>query len=262
MNEALKNLKKNVIFALITLSVFIIAIATGAVLKAYYTKQSNLMVTEYLVEKYNTNAYDYKIKKHYSRKLVNNSSHSSNLFEFYYTNETWNIIYNDRSFQVQKIRDEFYDNYQLEDISKYATTYLKDNIDENIIGMEISTELLYDSTLPNLPTNTNKLITEDSTEALILNKNSDYLKTITIYYLTENSDYYRNSMGNGNENHKKLKKELQSKLLSKGAKIKINLVIFEKSIEFERFTVKKQKGVFYQSYGIDYEAIEKEKGYF
>ena len=69
-------------------------------------------------------------------------------------------------------------------------------------------------------------------------------------------------MGNGNENHKKLKNELQSKLLSKGAKIKINLVIFEKSIEFERFTVKKQKGVFYQSYGIDYEAIEKEKGYF
>lgn len=69
-------------------------------------------------------------------------------------------------------------------------------------------------------------------------------------------------MGNGNENHKKLKNELQSKLLSKGAKIKINLVIFEKSIEFERFTVKKQKGVFYQSYGINYETIRRENAYF
>lgn len=245
-----------------SLFIIISALLLGFVIHTIYVQAHRGEAVEYLVEKYNTSAHDYKIKKYYPRKLVNNSSHSSNMFEFYFTNETWNIIYNDRSFQVQKIGDKIYDNYQLEDISKYATTYLKENIDENIIGMEISTELLYDSTLPNLPTNTNKLITEDSTEALILNKNSDYLKTITIYYLTENSDYYRNSMGNGNENHKKLKNELQSKLLSKGAKIKINLVIFEKSIEFERFTVKKQKGVFYQSYGIDYEAIEKEKGYF
>lgn len=37
-------------------------------------------------------------------------------------------------------------------------------------------------------------------------------------------------------------------------------MIFEKEMEFERFTVKKQKGIFYQSYGIDYATIEKEKG--
>ena len=61
---------------------------------------------------------------------------------------------------MQKIGDKIYDNYQLEDISKYAAIYLKENIDKNILGMEISTELLYDSTLKNLPTNTNKLITE------------------------------------------------------------------------------------------------------
>lgn len=215
---------------------------------------------EYLVEKYNTSAQDYKIKKYYPRKLVNNSSHSSNLFEFYFTNETWNIIYNERSFQVQKIGDKIYDNYQLEDISKYAAIYLKENIDKNILGMEISTELLYDSTLKNLPTNTNKLITETSIEKLILNKDSDYSRTITIYYLTNNCDYYRNSAGNGNKNYKELKNELQSKLLSKNANVKINLVIFEKEMEFERFTVKKQKGIFYQSYGIDYATIEKEKG--
>lgn len=225
-----------------------------------YVQAHRAEAVEYLVEKYNTSAHDYKIKKYYPRKLVNNSLHSSNMFEFYFTNETWNIIYNDRSFQVQKIGDKIYDNYQLEDISKYAAIYLKENIDKNILGMEISTELLYDSTLKNLPTNTNKLITETSIEKLILNKDSDYLRTITIYYLTNNCDYYRNSAGNGNENYKELKNELQSKLLSKNANVKINLVIFEKEMEFERFTVKKQKGIFYQSYGIDYATIEKEKG--
>ena len=95
-----------------------------------YVQCHRAEVVEYLVDKYNTSAHDYKIKKYYPRKLVNNSSHSSNMFEFYFTNETWNIIYNDRSFQVQKIGDEIYDNYQLEDISKYAAIYLKENIDK------------------------------------------------------------------------------------------------------------------------------------
>lgn len=246
-------------------SLFIIIISAlllGFVIHTVYVQCHRGEAVEYLVEKYNISAHDYKIKKYYPRKLVNNSSHSSNMFEFYFTNETWNIIYNDRSFQVQKIGDKIYDNYQLEDISKYAAIYLKENIDKNILGMEISTELLYDSTLKNLPTNTNKLITETSIEKLILNKDSDYLRTITIYYLTNNCDYYRNSVGNGNENYKELKNELQSKLLSKNANVKINLVIFEKEMKFERFTVKKQKGISYQSYGINYETIRKENAYF
>ena len=251
---------KKVLSVILIVSVVICSLYVG--IHTIYVQAHRGEAVEYLVEKYNTNAHDYKIKKHYPRKLVNNSSHSSNMFEFYFTNETWNIIYNGRSFQVQKIGDEFYDNYQLEDISKYATIYLKENIDKNIFGMEISTELLYDSTLPNLPTNTNKLITEASIEELILNKDSDYLRTITIYYLTNNCDYYRNSVGNGNENYKELKNELQLKLLSKNANIKINLVIFEKEIEFERFAVKKQKGISYQSYGINYEIIRKENAYF
>lgn len=249
---------KKIILRILTI-IFAVFLIFG-IAHIIYVQYHRAEAVEYLVEKYNTSAQDYKIKKYYPRKLVNNSSHSSNMFEFYFTNETWNIIYNDRSFQVQKIGDKIYDNYQLEDISKYAAIYLKENIDKNLLGMEISTELLYDSTLKNLPTNTNKLITETSIEKLILNKDSDYLRTITVYYLTNNCDYYRNSAENGNENYKELKNELQSKLLSKNANVKINLVIFEKEMEFERFTVKKQKGIFYQSYGIDYATTEKEKG--
>lgn len=75
-----------------SLFIIISALLLGFVIHTIYVQAHRGEAVEYLVEKYNTSAQDYKIKKYYPRTLVNNSSHSSNMFEFYFTNETWNII--------------------------------------------------------------------------------------------------------------------------------------------------------------------------
>ena len=69
----------------IILTIIFAAFLIFGIAHIIYVQYHRGEAVEYLVEKYNTSAQDYKIKKYYPRKLVNNSSHSSNLFEFYFT---------------------------------------------------------------------------------------------------------------------------------------------------------------------------------
>lgn len=51
--------------------------------------------------------------------------------------------YNDRTVIVNRFEGKFYDDYQLEDIEKWCTEWLQENVDEMIVGIEIeSTDIL------------------------------------------------------------------------------------------------------------------------
>lgn len=45
--------------------------------------------------------------------------------------------YNDRLFFVNRDKGRFYDDYQLEDIENWCTEWLKENVDERIIGIDL-----------------------------------------------------------------------------------------------------------------------------
>lgn len=46
--------------------------------------------------------------------------------------------HNDLKFNINRINGRFYDDYQLEEIEQFCTDWLKNNIDERIVGMELS----------------------------------------------------------------------------------------------------------------------------
>lgn len=257
----MKKLKTHkVLMILIFILIVLVTLSVGAY--TIYAQIHKKEAVSYLVDKYGTQADDYDLKHYYPKHIVNNSSHTSNLFDFYYTTEKWLFECNGREFFVEKINKTYYDNYQLEDISEWSKTYLQQNFDENIIGIEVSTELLYNPTLPNLPTNTNRLISEDDIEELLINNNSVYKKTINVYYRVENLEYYRNSMGYGNKEYEKLKSDIEAKFNCEENNIEIYLMLFENDIACERFKKEFKKGFSCQIYGVPYNEIENQNGYF
>ena len=47
-------------------------------------------------------------------------------------------------FYVDCVNDRYFDDYQLEDLSKWCTKDLQENVDENIVGFETDSSNLYD----------------------------------------------------------------------------------------------------------------------
>lgn len=93
--------------------------------------------------------------------------------------------YKDRNFFVNRTDGKFYDDYQLEDIEKWCTEWLKENIDESIVGLDIDSNII-----ENYYKNTNKssyeTINEEDAEGII-NKGFE-INVYYIYYYDENVD--------------------------------------------------------------------------
>ena len=256
----MKKSKRKLIIRIILFSFSMFLLIVG--ISGLNTYHNKLEAVSYLTSKYGTIESEYELVKHYPQKLINNSSNTSNMFEFYLTNEKWKFKYNDKLFYVEKINNKFYDNCQLEEISYWAQKYLKASIDNNIIGVEIDSKLIYDPTLPNLPTNTNELINNDTALQLLFENREGYRKTLNIYYLVDNQNAFRNSLGRGNEKYEELKESIEIKLDAKNKNIDINLLLFENSMSFVRYDTKIKNGFSDELYGIPHDLIEKEKAYF
>ena len=56
----------------------------------------------------------------------------------YWSPYKWELQYNDKSFFVNRIDGKYYDDYQLDEIESVATEWFKQNIDNNIVGIKLS----------------------------------------------------------------------------------------------------------------------------
>lgn len=56
----------------------------------------------------------------------------------YWSPYKWEIQYNDKSFFVNRIDGKYYDDYQLDEIESVATEWFKQNVDNNIVGIKLS----------------------------------------------------------------------------------------------------------------------------
>ena len=114
-----------------------------------------------------------------------------------YVNRKWRCEYKNREFIVEYYNLKYMDDYQLEDIFNWCTEYLQENYDEEIVGVEVYSDIIYHSPTYDfdyeLPWGSNKVFNKNDAKDLlnILSniKSIIHQKSITVFYETE--DLYK-----------------------------------------------------------------------
>lgn len=135
--------------------------------------------------------------------------------------------YNDRKFIVNRFEGKFYDDYQLDDIEKWCTEWLKKNVDERIIGLQLDSFsiAIYEKNI----NKNNYILTEQDTEDFLNNYSLNYTfnTTILIYYYEENVDRTLKS---------KIKKEIRSRAQQE---LTLNELIFVDYFDLSKYKIEK-----------------------
>jgi hypothetical protein len=212
----------------------------------------------YLSIKYQVSPFEVKIEKYIPSKF----EHEFELFDgatyAYFTTEKWDCYLNGRKFNTEFARFHFVDDYQLEDLFNWCTEYLQENVDENISGIDIGSDIIYRSPdnyrgttkyYNTLSYSDCKVWSKDDASEIIsaLNKRDNH---ITVFLKVDNIDEYKGDEINtyatqkvsgvfkGNENHKKLVNEY-TKMINTSFNtdnVELNLVLYSGDSEFARST--------------------------
>lgn len=132
--ETIKNNKKRKSIKIIFLSIILLTLAN---LFAYPVVAAQAKI--YLSLKYKESPTKFELVDH-------NQSHvRSKEYAVFFTQPVWidfsfEYKYNDRLFFVNRDKGRFYDDYQLEDIENWCTEWLKENVDERIIGIDLDSD--------------------------------------------------------------------------------------------------------------------------
>lgn len=137
----------------------------------------------YLCQKYDAKPSEIELVDYKHAKPYWN--HDPIISELHWTDFSFEFKYNDKKFFVNRDDGKFYDDYQLEDIEKWCTEWLKENIDESIVGLEIDSNII-----KNYYRNSNKdyykIISKNDAENFM---NYGFKTNIYhIYYYDENVD--------------------------------------------------------------------------
>lgn len=132
--EIIKNNKKRKSIKIIFLAIILLTLAN---LFAYPVVAAQAKI--YLSLKYKESPTKFELVDH-------NQSHvRSKEYAVFFTQPVWidfsfEYKYNDRLFFVNRDKGRFYDDYQLEDIENWCTEWLKENVDERIIGIDLDSD--------------------------------------------------------------------------------------------------------------------------
>ena len=132
--ETIKNNKKRKSIKIIFLAIILLTLAN---LFAYPVVAAQAKI--YLSLKYKESPTKFELVDH-------NQSHvRSKEYAVFFTQPVWidfsfEYKYNDRLFFVNRDKGRFYDDYQLEDIENWCTEWLKENVDERIIGIDLDSD--------------------------------------------------------------------------------------------------------------------------
>ena len=132
--EIIKNNKKRKSIKIIFLAIILLTLAN---LFAYPVVAAQAKI--YLSLKYKESPTKFELVDH------NQSYMRSEEYEVFFMKPKWvdfsfEYKYNDRLFFVNRDKGRFYDDYQLEDIENWCTEWLKENVDERIIGIDLDSD--------------------------------------------------------------------------------------------------------------------------
>ena len=130
----MKNNKKRKSIKIIFLAIILLTLAN---LFAYPVVAAQAKI--YLSLKYKETPTKFELVDH------NQSYMRSEEYEVFFMKPKWvdfsfEYKYNDRLFFVNRDKGRFYDDYQLEDIENWCTEWLKENVDERIIGIDLDSD--------------------------------------------------------------------------------------------------------------------------
>lgn len=124
---------KKILSIIITITIIIVFIFGGYfVTKIVMTKGA----INYLQDKYNMSYNQITVLDYEMKKPGNDTSFLP--LNTYWSPYKWELEYNNKSFLVNRIDGKYYDDYQLDEIESVATEWFKQNVDNNIVGIKLS----------------------------------------------------------------------------------------------------------------------------
>ncbi len=158
--------KKKKIAAFIIIFMFLLV---GTVFLLNFTNYSFVKsrAVNYLCDKYDADKDEFELVDYKPSKIYIGSSGEIEQ-HLAFSDFSFEFKYKDKNFFVNRYKGKFYDDYQIDDIEKWCTEWLKENVDENING------IAFDSmSIANYLKRTHKsnmyIITESDTKTFIMN---------------------------------------------------------------------------------------------
>ncbi len=181
--------KKMVVIIVALFSVLLISIIAH---KAY----SNIVMKYALADKYSWSIIDIRIKRHTPKETKHNYNLEGGPRVLNY-NEKWVCEYKGREFNVELTDDQYADDYQLEDIFNWCTEWLQENVDPEIEGVEIFSDIIYHSSeykenyKYTLPWDTKKVFTKnDAFDLLSVQRKYESVNGLGVFYKVNDLSVY------------------------------------------------------------------------
>lgn len=183
--------KNGIIVLIVVLSVAVIAVVGYKIADKFYAPLVQTKAVSYLCHKYDAKPDEFEMVDY-------NQAHITlDEYEIFFLKPRWvdfsfEYVYNGRHFVVCKKNGTFYDDYQFDDIQEWCTEWLKENVDERIVGFEFNT-----NDIRNYYLNTNKkynsvIEKEDAKDFLSNYKQDDDCVWIYYYDVNGNGFYVEN----------------------------------------------------------------------
>lgn len=96
-------------------------------------------VINYLCQKYDEDASAFKVLDYQQSGYARRDT-GQIIGERVWINFSFEVKYKEKSFFVKKYKGKYYDDYQLEDIEKWGTDWLKNNVDKRFTGFDFSSD--------------------------------------------------------------------------------------------------------------------------
>lgn len=97
----------------------------------------------YLCNKYDAKPSEFEMIG-YKRSSVERMPIGELMEKLVWIDFSFEYKYKEKHFIVNRENGKFYDDYQLEDVEEWCTDWLKENVDERIVGVDLESGYLYD----------------------------------------------------------------------------------------------------------------------
>ena len=207
-------LKKNYAIGLSIIFGLIVLLLCCFTLKTLINNNKSNDAKRYIANKYNIET-DLISEVSYTKKHLEPDFVLFENFNIWVVPSRWKFNYGEREFNVEYINDHFVDDYQLEDLEIWCTEYLQDNVDSNISGIELYSDMIFHDNTYDMFSKRSRYYTVRSSKSLsysdnklwkqediseFLNYQFDNYKHLGVFYKTDINSSYDNLVQTLNHN--------------------------------------------------------------
>lgn len=140
--EAMRKNKKLKAIIAIVVSIIVFMLALYAVINRFNYSYVESKVITYLSQKYDAEQNEFELVKYRQACLYWKWSKNGFFSYLKWADFAFEYEYNGKKFFVNRSGNEFYDDYQLEDVEVWCTQWLQENVDNRITGVDLSSRRL------------------------------------------------------------------------------------------------------------------------